>query len=175
MGMLIHTIAAEAESISYPSTAKNCIFIDWRHSTLWVHTLNPAPKEKSLLLETSVLDYASWNQGTAPRPRSGSLLLSSYSHDFLFNVHSYGITDKINLLYPKEITTAISSSIYHQHQWSRLSSTNKAPGYKQMDNGVTGLSFIGRSITSSIPLCCSPSHNDNNSLFVSTTSRTPNF
>jgi len=115
----------------------------------------------------------SWNQGTAPRRRNSSLM-SSYSHvnNFVFNVHSCRIIGKIILLYPKEITAAISSSIYQQHQWSRLSSINKALGCKWMEKEATSLTFIGRLNTSSTPLCYSLSHN-NISLFVSTTSRTP--
>jgi hypothetical protein len=116
----------------------------------------------------------SWNQGRAPRRRNSSVMLSSYSHvkDFVFNVHSYCIIGKIILLYPKEITAAISSTIYPQHQWSRLSSINKASGYKWMDKETTSLTFIGRLITSSTPLGYSLSHN-NISQFVSTTPRTP--
>jgi hypothetical protein len=48
----------------------------------------------------------------------------------VFNVHYYGITGKIILLYPKEITAAISSTIYQQYQWFRLSGINKALGSK---------------------------------------------
>jgi len=116
----------------------------------------------------------SWNQGTAPRRRKSSLMLSIYYHvnDFVFNIHSYGITGKIIILYQIEITAAISSSINQQHQWPRLSSINKALGCKWMDKEATGLTFIGRLITSSTSLYYSMSHN-NISLFVSTTSGTP--
>jgi len=59
-------------------------------------------------------------------------MLSIYYHvnDFVFNIHSYGITGKIIILYQIEITAAISSSINQQHQWPRLSSINKALGCK---------------------------------------------
>jgi hypothetical protein len=101
-------------------------------------------------------------------------MLSSYSHvnNFVFNVYSCGIIGKIILLYPKEITAAISSSIYQQHHWSRLSSINKALGCKWIEKETTSLTFIGRLNTSSTPLCYSLSHN-NISLFMSNTSRTP--
>ena len=90
----------------------------------------------------------------------------------LFLIYNLTVSQiKSSFFYQKEITAAISSSIY-QHQCSRLSSSNKALGCKEMDNEATGFTFIGRFITSSIPLRCSLSHN-NNSLFVSATSTTP--
>jgi hypothetical protein len=83
-------------------------------------------------LENFRTEYAELKAGYRASTKKQRPMLSSYYHvnDFVFNVHSYGIIGKIILLYRKEITAAISSSINQQHQWSRLSSIHKALGCK---------------------------------------------